>query len=183
MIPDGRGGYTAKRVMPGQSVPADAVSASGMSTLNLPTAATRAMAERAPRVIHFVDRINAILDENEASLGPLQSRWGEFMTGRVGLPNKDFAALRTNAGLLSTALMNMHVGARGSEKIMEHFQGLVNTSIQDPVNLRAALQEIRTYAQDVASERRAGIEAPGGPRPAPQAPPAGIKVLSDKVRE
>jgi hypothetical protein len=48
--------------------------------------------------------------------------------------------------------MNMHVGARGSEKMMEHFQDMLKLAIQDPDNLEDAIREIRRYAYTVEVE-------------------------------
>ena len=68
----------------------------------------------------------------------------------------------------------MHVGARGGEYIMKHFEDLIDQGKQDPDNLRAALQEIKTYAQSVEKEGKdAGIDLTSGGRgmtPPPTAP-------------
>lgn len=149
-IPDGNGGMTARLVTPGQTVPAGAVTASGMSSQNTPTASTRTMTEAAPKVTSMVDRVSALVEQQKAALGPAASRWNEFMAGKVGAPNPEFTKLRTDVGLLTTMLMRMHVGARGGEKIMEHFKDLIDVSKQSPENLQAALQEIKQYAVEVA---------------------------------
>jgi hypothetical protein len=135
-----------------EAIPPGAVTPTTASSLNAPTTATRNMSEKAPRVLNFVDRINTIISENEKQLGPLSSRWGEFTAGKIGIKNKGYTQLRTDIGLLTTALMNMHVGARGGEKIMEHFHNLIDASKQSPENLRAALEEIKLYAEEVAKE-------------------------------
>ena len=116
------------------------------------TSSTKTMTEAAPRVVDFVDKINKLIDENESGLGPSASRWKEFKAGKIGLGDAAFTKLRTDVGLLTTLLMRMHVGARGGEYIMKHFQDLIDSSKQSPENLRAALGEIRSYAQDVAKD-------------------------------
>lgn len=174
MVPNQEGGYTATKVAPGQSVGPGAVTPAGMSSMNVPTANTRGMAEKAPRVIEFVDRMLQLLDENEKQLGPLSGRWSEFTAGKIGLPNRGYTQLRTNRDLLQTALMNMHVGARGGEGIMEHFKSMIDTSMQDPVNLRAALGEIRDYAERVRQEGGPkGVVPPPPPSARKDAPPVG----------
>jgi hypothetical protein len=57
------------------------------------------------------DLVNADIDNlaKQGKLGVAASRFGEFMAGKVG-NEPDFAALRTHMGLLSTALMQAHVG-------------------------------------------------------------------------
>lgn len=116
------------------------------------TAATRTMKESAPKVVSFVDRIDKLVDVNEKQLGPAAGRWAEFMTGKVGAPNPEFAKLRTDIGLLTTQLMRMHVGARGGVELMHHFAQLIDSGKQSPENLRAALGEIKAYAQSVGGQ-------------------------------
>lgn len=161
MEPVAGGGFQAKEVRSGSQVAPNSLTTGGMNTENVPTAQVRSMAARAPRVIELANRAMEILDANEKNLGPLASRWQEFTAGKVGLPNKGYTQLRTVvSGLLSTALMNMHVGASGGEAMMKHFHDLIDSSIQDPANLRDALGEIVTYANQVAKE---GKSAPAIP--------------------
>jgi hypothetical protein len=120
-----------------------------------PTAATKTMAETAPKVIDLSNRAEQLIDQQVNTLGPASSRWAEFMAGKVGAPNPEFTKLRTNIGLLQTSLMRMHVGARGGEQIMEHFKNLIDASKQDPQNLKAALGEIRAYADEVGKSGKA----------------------------
>jgi hypothetical protein len=64
----------------------------------------------------------------------------------------------------------MHVGARGGEYIMKHFQDTIDASHQSPENMKATLEEIRAYAQNIEQEGEdAGItNTPfGGAPPAP----------------
>ncbi len=163
MVPDGNGGYKAQAIGAGSSVPGGAVSAAGMNSLNVPTAATRGMAEKAPRVMELASRVEQLVNSQSASLGPLKSRWAELMAGKIGAPSAEFTKLRTDVGLLSTVLMQMHVGARGGERIMQHFMDLIDSSKQSPENLIAALSEIKAYAKTVAAE---GGAKGGGSGPA-----------------
>lgn len=139
------------RLEPGQNVPEGAQTPTQAGSVNTPTTQTRTMVEAAPKVIGFVDRIGKMIDQQAASLGPAASRWSEFMAGKVGAPNPDFTKLRTDVALLQTALMRMHVGARGGEQMMEHFRDLIDVSKQSPENLKAALEEIREYANAVTA--------------------------------
>ena len=137
------------RLTPGQIAKPGSVTPGGLSSENVPTAATRTMSETAPKVIELANRSEQLIDQQINTLGPAASRWQEFMAGKVGAPNPEFTKLRTDIGLLQTALMRMHVGARGGEKIMEHFTDLIDASKQDPQNLKAALEEIKAYADEV----------------------------------
>ncbi len=155
-VPDGKGGMTLTLMKPGDVAPDGSVSPGGMNQLNVPTLATRQMAEKAPRVLEFADRINNLLAENEQAYGPLNGRMNELMTGKIGLKGKDYVAIRTNMDLLSTALMQMHVGQRGGEHMLDHFGKLLGGAEQDPENIKTALAEITRYAGFVAQEGRKG---------------------------
>jgi len=170
VIPDAQGNYTVTRVTPGTTVPAGSVTPSGFSAVSVPTAQTRSMSEKAPRVLDLVNRSEDLLNANEKQLGPLKSRWDEFTAGKIGLKNQGYTQLRTNIGLLTTALMNMHVGARGGGEIMKHFADLLNLAQQDPDNLRAALGEIKNYANQVKAE--GGLKGAAAPAAAPTTAPS-----------
>ena len=156
LMPGENGGYTAQNIKPGSQVAPGALSTSGLNSMNVPTSQTRAMAETAPKVIDLANRSEQLIDEQIKSLGPAASRWNEFMAGKIGAPNPEFTKLRTNIGLLQTSLMRMHVGARGGEQIMEHFRDLIDAAKQDPQNLKAALDEIKAYAQEVGASGGTG---------------------------
>lgn len=132
------------------------------------TSATRTMHEAAPQVEKFVARINPLIDKIAGQLGPGAGRWNEFMAGKVGASNPEFTKLRTDVGLLTTLLMRMHVGARGGEYIMKHFQDLIDSGKQSPENLKAALQEVDNYAKELQQEGKGAPGAGGG-----NAPPRG----------
>jgi hypothetical protein len=138
-----------------------------------PTSQTRSMAETAPKVLDLSGRIRALVKQQEDSLGPAASRWSEFMSGKIGAPNPEFTKLRTDVGLLQTALMRMHVGAKGGEQMMEHFRSLIDVAKQSPENLNAALDEIESYAQDV---KAAGGPSVNPPSKAGNTPPKGAKI-------
>ena len=160
-------------VHPGQTVAEGAVTPGGMSSMNVPTSATRTMAEVAPKVIDLANRTRQLVIQQQQSLGPAASRWNEYWAGTVGAPNSEFTRLRTDAGLLQTALMRMHTGARGGQQIMDHFSKLIDSGKQSPENLLAALDEIVAYAQDVQKEGKGtGSSEQGGGN----TPPPGAKV-------
>lgn len=96
------------------------------------------------------------------------------MAGKVGAPNPEFTKLRTDVGLLTTKLMRMHVGARGGELMMQHFQNLIDSGKQSPENMRAALDEIDQYAKETASEKPGQSKSQVAPADSPPSgPPAG----------
>ena len=139
-------------VKPGTKVPKGSTTVGGLSSENVPTAPTRQMAEAAPKVVDLATRIRSLVDQQEKTLGPGSSRWRELMAGKIGEADPEFTKLRTNVKLLQTALMRMHIGARGGQEMMKHFQDLIDESKQSPENLRAALDEIVAYANTVSGK-------------------------------
>ena len=57
----------------------------------------------------------------QGKLGPLASRYQEFMAGTYGKGDPEVEELRTKMGLLATGLMQVHVGARGSAQMLDRF--------------------------------------------------------------
>jgi hypothetical protein len=112
-------------------------------------ATTQSMIDAAPKVKDLINKMRDTITKNPEMMGVASSRYNEIMTGKVGTPNKDWAALRTNGGLLSTLLMRMHVGARGSEKIMEHFKDMIGYGHQSQENELEILNQLEDYANDV----------------------------------
>jgi hypothetical protein len=99
--------------------------------------------------------------DQQGKLGVVASRFSDFMAGKVG-SDPEFAKLRTDMGLLGSALMQAHVGARGSKDMLEHFASLADYRISDAPTLRAALGREYSYVTEKAMRAKA---------PAKQAPP------------
>jgi hypothetical protein len=83
-------------------------------------------------------------------LNAIAARWNEFATGTLGSGDPRYVALRTDTQLLSTALMQAHVGSRGSEAIMEHFKNMANAGKMNGETLRAAIATERRYVEEKA---------------------------------
>jgi len=137
---------------PGAPAPKGFQTLAGANTSNTATSTTRTMRETAPQVINLATQVNQLVDQQVKTLGPAASRWNEFMSGAVGAPNPEFTKLRTNAALLQTLLMRMHVGASGRVAMMESFKDLMDSGKQSPENLKAAIGEIINYAKQIQSE-------------------------------
>lgn len=117
----------------------------------MPTTDIKVMQQSAPSVISLADKTLANMDDN--NLGPLKSRWRDFWEGKVGTSDPQFAALRADVNLMTTRLMKMHVGSRGSEYMMKHFAEIINMGKESPDNMRSAINEIRNYAVEVNNHR------------------------------
>jgi hypothetical protein len=92
----------------------------------------------------------------KGQLGVVGSRWNDFIAGKVGEGDPDFQALRTNMGLLSTKLMQAHVGSRGSSQMLEHFQHLADYRITDAPTLLSALSAEHKYMTNTAAYPKQG---------------------------
>lgn len=84
-------------------------------------------------------------------MGPLAGRWKEAWAGGVGADDPAYIRLRTATKLLSSRLMQMHVGSRPAEKMQEHFESLVNSGKLSKANMESALNEIEKYADEIKS--------------------------------
>lgn len=162
---------------PGMDVGAGAVTPAGMSSLNVPTSTTRTMTETAPAVLSFIDKLIPMVEQGARELGPAIGRWNDLMTSEVGLANPTFARLRTNLGLLETAIMRMHVGASGSDRMLQHFHDLIGQAKQDPENMKAVLDEIKMYAHVIQSEGQLKNQ---GAAPRTPAAPSNLNDMSDE---
>lgn len=96
----------------------------------------------------------------------LAPRWNEFLAGTYGTADPRYIALRTHVnGLLSTALLQAHVGARGGEHMMEHFQDIANAGKMSRETLKAALDAEKQYVNEKAMripQKSSGGAAAGG---------------------
>lgn len=126
------------------------------------TANTKGMIQSAPIVLKLAERIKPMIDKLNSDLGPTEGRWSEFWAGKVGASKPEYTKLRTDVGLLTTKLMQMHVGSRGGEHIMAHFKELIDVGKQSPENLKAALDEIELYAHDVQAEKPGAQQSNNG---------------------
>jgi hypothetical protein len=83
--------------------------------------------------------------DRQGKLGPIASRYQEFMAGTYGKGDPEVEELRTKMGLATTGLMQVHVGARGSAAMMEHFEDLANAKKMDGPTLLSGLNAENNY--------------------------------------
>jgi hypothetical protein len=83
-------------------------------------------------------------------LTAIGNRWNEFEAGTLGSGDPRYVALRTDAKLLSTAMMQAHVGSKGSEGMMEHFANLADAGKMSGDVLKTALETERRYVTEKA---------------------------------
>jgi hypothetical protein len=85
--------------------------------------------------------------DRQGKLGPIASRYQEFMAGTYGKGDPEVEELRTKMGLLATGLMQVHVGARGSAQMLEHFEDMANAKKMDGPTLLSGLNAENNYVQ------------------------------------
>lgn len=138
-----------------------------------PTANIRTQGQMSSELLDHVGKIRDEISSlgAQGKLGPLSGRFNEFMAGKIGAGDPAFTELRTDLGLFQTALMKAHVGSRGSEMMMEHFKGLLDSGKMTPEALDAAMNSVTGYlktyvkgGQFVPPNRNAG----GAPTPPAQ---------------
>lgn len=119
-------------------------------------------------VLQIVDEL-----DKRGLLGPVASRWNDFLVGKFGggTGNQEndrlIEALRTKLGLSQTLLMNLHVGSRGGAYMLEHFEDLANAKKLNANILRTGIRSELNYAKD-----RAMIPSGKGGNPSPQHAPS-----------
>lgn len=91
-------------------------------------------------ILPLIDRL-----DKKGELGVLASHWNEFLAGKIGASDLDFAALRAKMGLSTTLLMNAHVGSRGGSYMLEHFQDLADAGKMNADTLRTGVKSELDY--------------------------------------
>jgi len=98
--------------------------------------------------------LSAFKPEELTTIG---AHFNEFLTGGIGTGDTRYAALRTHMGLLSTALMQAHVGSRGSVAFMEHFKGLADQGKMNGDILKTSIGAERQYVEEKAMRPKSGF--------------------------
>lgn len=114
----------------------------------LKLATNQAPADASPDKMGIMQLVNKM--DAEGKLGTITSRWEDFMAGKVGAGDPEFAALRAKMGLSTTKLMQAHVGSRGGAFMLEHFEDLANAGKMNAPTLKSALASEVDYVKDVA---------------------------------
>lgn len=125
-------------------------------------------------------QLAAKLDQ-QGKLGPAATRFQNWLNAGNTVANfdagdPDVQRLFTKLGLSTTGLMQVHVGARGSAQLLEHFEKLANAKQMSSTAFRAALDTENSYIRMKAMLPRAdggaGRAAAGAGR-APTPPAVG----------
>ena len=127
---------------PGSMAPTGAITTTTMSAQNAPTTQQRNVAAQAQLVHEQTPMMLAEIDKNKDKIGALSGRWNEFMQGKVGMDDPEFAALRSDLLMYSSAVALMHARGRLPENLREEFDREINNPKQSVDNLKATISHI-----------------------------------------
>lgn len=130
------------RVEPGGAVPEGALTPTQAGAQNAPTMQQRNVAGQAQLVHEQMPEVIQNIDRMKDKLGPIAGRWNDFMQGKIGTENPDFAALRADLLMMSSAVALMHARGRLPENLREEFDHAINAPKQTADNLKAVLGKI-----------------------------------------
>jgi hypothetical protein len=169
IVPNGAGGGTVQRIGVGGTVAPGAQTAAGVNTMNTPTTTQRTAAGRADTVISMAPEVLTRIDSVASKMGPIAGRWNEFMQGKVGSDDPDFAALRSDLLMMSSAVALAHAQGRLPENLREEFDRAINAPKQTPENLKATINAMIPWLQKVKDQ---GERPPSGGGASPARPPS-----------
>jgi hypothetical protein len=121
------------------------------SGTNTPTSAMKTSAYRANTALAGIPDVINDIDRMGDKLGPVAGRWNEFMQGKIGADDPDFAGLRADMTMLSTAVTLAHAQGRMSDGLREDFERMINAPKQTPANIKATLGRVQNWMQRQAN--------------------------------
>lgn len=157
--PNNPGGGVVERLGAGAKVAPGAQTTAGFNSMNTPTTNQRTASGRAENVLAMVPEVTSRLDAMKGQIGPEMGRWNEFMQGRVGTNNPQFAALRSDLLMMSSAVALAHAQGRLPENLREEFDNAINAPKQTPENLKATINAMVPWLEQVRDQG----ERPGTP--------------------
>lgn len=171
--PNNPGGGVIERLGAGAKVAPGAQTVAGVNSMNTPTTNQRTAAGRAETVIAMAPEVLSRIDAVGSQMGPISGRWNDFMQGKVGAPNEQFAALRSDLLMMSSAVALAHAQGRLPENLRQEFDHAINAPNQTPENLKATINTMIPWLQQVQSQG----ERPGAQPAARTAAPAGAPAV------
>lgn len=141
---------------------------------------TAQRAQFSNQALTHMGTINNLIDQldKEGKLGPIMSRWEDFMLGKVGAGDPEYAKLRNQIDLMTKALGVVHGGARGGGSIQmyQSFLDKINPAVMNAPSLKAALdvekEWLTTYANPAQT---AGVTTPSSIAPVAGNDPLGVR--------
>lgn len=142
LAPDGKGGFTLQYVQPGQTITPGSMTPTQGGGVNAPTTTEKNAGAQGQLVHEQIPMLLKEIDQNASQMGPILGHWNEFMQGKIGLDNPQYAELRANLMMAASAVALAHARGRLPENLREEFDKMINAPQQSPANLKATLQAI-----------------------------------------
>lgn len=146
------------RLTPGMTAPSTFRTPQQAGSLNTPTTQMRNVAAQASLVHEQTPMMLSEIDRMKDKLGPMAGRWNEFMQGKVGMNDPDFAGLRADLLMYSSAVALMHARGRLPENLREEFDTAINNPGQSFANLKSVISRIDDWTSK-------NMSAMGGKQP------------------
>jgi hypothetical protein len=139
----------------------------GWKSPSAPTGNVKTQGQTAVRMLPILDEAERqlALANKSGLLGPGAGRLNEFLTGKVGADNPQFAELRSIVALSMTGLLKAHFGTRAPVQMFDHFNDLINAGKMTYGDLSASLKSFRFVMQDYAKDVRTAGSGGGGETP------------------
>lgn len=175
--PNNPGGGIVERLGAGGKVAPGAQTAAGVNAVNTPTTTQRTAAGRAETVVAMAPQVLSEINSMGPQLGPVMGRWNDFMQGKTGMDNPQFAGLRADLLMMSSAVALAHAQGRLPENLREEFDRAINAPKQTPANLTATIQHMIPWLQQMQKqgEPNRGVQVGGAEPQRPANVPEGYK--------
>lgn len=148
-----------QQARPGMTLAPGTQNISGFAGLNRPTVQERNVGAQAELAAQGIPGVIGEIDRLKDKLGPVSGRWNEFMQGKVGADNPEFAGLRADLLMVSSAIALAHARGRLPENLREEFDHAINAPQQDPENLKAVLNHIQPWLQKASKMGQVGQQS------------------------
>jgi len=177
---------SAERIATGHNLAmteAARIRASAANDPNKLTNTMKTMKQQAEATLPGIDRA---LDETEKvaqKLGPVQGRWNDFMTGKVGAGDPEFKHYKDEIGMVSSAVTLAHARGRMSNELFEHFEKMFDAGKLSPENMIQALNVAKEWLGDYAKMGETGspVNSPAErPKESPRPANSGMKWQRNK---
>jgi hypothetical protein len=116
---------------------------------NIP-GSTRATRQFAQTVTEQTKTVQQEVAELKDKLGPAAGRWNELWVNKAGMNDPEFAGLDQDLSMYATALVRVHYGMSGGEKVRDDLMKNFHEA-QSPENLQARIQHANAWVQGYAT--------------------------------
>lgn len=111
---------------------------------------TRATRQFAETVTNQTPVVTKEVQELKDELGPMAGRWNDLWVNRAGMNDPKFAGLDQDLNMYATALVRVHYGMTGGEKVREDLMKNFHEA-QSPENLIARIQHADEWVKGYAT--------------------------------